>query len=668
MMEMQKARQRAKALRAEILRHDQLYYQQALPLISDQDYDALLAELKALEAEHPQLVTPDSPTQRVGERASGGFAAFKHRLPMLSLDNTYSLEDLEAFDQRVRKTLKREAVGYCVELKIDGLAVALHYEQGAFARGVTRGDGETGDDITANLRTLPSLPPRLKGRAPEQLEVRGEVYLPRQALGLLNARRAEQGQPLFANCRNAAAGSLKLLDPAEVARRPLALFCYALGSSSGSPFKTQLAFLEKLKAWGFPVNPQRQACRGIHEVFELVQRWNALRPGLGYDTDGLVVKVDALEEQRILGATGKSPRWAIAYKFSAGQAETTLLGIEPSVGRSGVVTPVALLEPVSLGGSVISRASLYNADQLQALDARVGDRVLVEKGGEVIPKVAVVLKEKRPAESSPWVFPRHCPACGEPLMRIEGMVAYRCPNPACPAQVCGRLEHFAGRDAMDIENLGPALVEQLVARGLVRTPADLYHLELNALAGLERMGEKSAENLLAGLQASKRRGLGRLLHGLGIPQVGKRAADSLAQAFGSLDALRLATEADLLKVPDFGPATAAAVSDFLGRPEVAKELGRLKAAGLNTSLLDEERPTASTLQGKTFVFTGELAGYTREQAEAEVRKRGGKPSASVSAKTSYVVAGPEAGSKLKKAQRLGVPVLDEAAFQGLLKG
>jgi len=667
-MEMQKARQRAKALRAEILRHDQLYYQQALPLISDQDYDALLAELKALEAEHPQLVTPDSPTQRVGERASGGFAAFKHRLPMLSLDNTYSLEDLEAFDQRVRKTLKREAVGYCVELKIDGLAVALHYEQGAFARGVTRGDGETGDDITANLRTLPSLPPRLKGRAPEQLEVRGEVYLPRQALGLLNARRAEQGQPLFANCRNAAAGSLKLLDPAEVARRPLALFCYALGSSSGSPFKTQLAFLEKLKAWGFPVNPQRQACRGIHEVFELVQRWNALRPGLGYDTDGLVVKVDALEEQRILGATGKSPRWAIAYKFSAGQAETTLLGIEPSVGRSGVVTPVALLEPVSLGGSVISRASLYNADQLQALDARVGDRVLVEKGGEVIPKVAVVLKEKRPAESSPWVFPRHCPACGEPLMRIEGMVAYRCPNPACPAQVCGRLEHFAGRDAMDIENLGPALVEQLVARGLVRTPADLYHLELNALAGLERMGEKSAENLLAGLQASKRRGLGRLLHGLGIPQVGKRAADSLAQAFGSLDALRLATEADLLKVPDFGPATAAAVSDFLGRPEVAKELGRLKAAGLNTSLLDEERPTASTLQGKTFVFTGELAGYTREQAEAEVRKRGGKPSASVSAKTSYVVAGPEAGSKLKKAQRLGVPVLDEAAFQGLLKG
>jgi DNA ligase (NAD+) len=668
MMEMQKARQRAKALRAEILRHDQLYYQQALPLISDQDYDALLAELKALEAEHPQLVTPDSPTQRVGERASGGFAAFKHRLPMLSLDNTYSLEDLEAFDQRVRKTLKREAVGYCVELKIDGLAVALHYEQGAFARGVTRGDGETGDDITANLRTLPSLPPRLKGRAPEQLEVRGEVYLPRQALGLLNARRAEQGQPLFANCRNAAAGSLKLLDPAEVARRPLALFCYALGSSSGSPFKTQLAFLEKLKAWGFPVNPQRQACRGIHEVFELVQRWNALRPGLGYDTDGLVVKVDALEEQRILGATGKSPRWAIAYKFSAGQAETTLLGIEPSVGRSGVVTPVALLEPVSLGGSVISRASLYNADQLQALDARVGDRVLVEKGGEVIPKVAVVLKEKRPAESSPWVFPRHCPACGEPLMRIEGMVAYRCPNPACPAQVCGRLEHFAGRDAMDIENLGPALVEQLVARGLVRTPADLYHLELNALAGLERMGEKSAENLLAGLQASKRRGLGRLLHGLGIPQVGKRAADSLAQAFGSLDALRLATEADLLKVPDFGPATAAAVSDFLGRPEVAKELGRLKAAGLNTSLLDEERPAASTLQGKTFVFTGELAGYTREQAEAEVRKRGGKPSASVSAKTSYVVAGPEAGSKLKKAQRLGVPVLDEAAFQGLLKG
>ena len=666
-MDIKSARQRAKALRAEILEHDQHYYQQALPLISDQDYDRLMAELKALEAEHPSLAAADSPTQRVGERASAGFAAFRHRVPMLSLDNTYSLEDLEAFDQRVRKTLKRDEVGYCVELKIDGLAVALHYEQGALARGVTRGDGESGDDITANLRTLRGVPARLKGRAPALLEVRGEVYLPRQALSLLNARRAEQGQPLFANCRNAAAGSLKLLDPAEVARRPLALFCYGLGAAEGAAFKSQEGFLDRLKAWGLPVNPHRQACRGIRQVFELVQRWNSLRPNLGYDTDGLVVKVDSLEEQQILGTTGKSPRWAIAYKFSAGQAETTLLGIEASVGRSGVVTPVALLEPVSLGGSVISRASLYNADQLQALDARAGDRVLVEKGGEVIPKVAAVLKDKRPAGSKPWAFPSHCPACGEALLRLEGMVAFRCPNPGCPAQVCGRLEHFASRDAMDIEGLGQALVEQLVAKGLVRAPSDLYRLDAAALTGLERMGERSAENLLAGLEASKRRGLGRLLHGLGIPQVGERAADSLAQAFGSLQALKAAGEAQLLKVPDFGPATAAAVLAFFGRREVAKELKALEAAGLNTILLDEERPSGSALEGKTFVFTGELKGFTREQAEAEVRKRGGKASASVSAKTSFVVAGPEAGSKLKKAQSLGVPVLDEAAFSALLK-
>ncbi len=666
-MDIQRARQRAKALRAEILAHDQLYYQQALPLISDQDYDRLMAELKALEAEHPSLAAADSPTQRVGERASEGFAAFRHRVPMLSLDNTYSLEDLEAFDQRVRKTLKRERVSYCVELKIDGLAVALHYQRGELARGVTRGDGEAGDDITANLRALRGVPARLKGRAPALLEVRGEVYLPRQALSLLNDRRAAQGQPLFANCRNAAAGSLKLLDPAEVARRPLALFCYGLGAVEGAAFKSQAAFLDRLEAWGLPVNPQRQACQGIQQVFELVQRWNQLRPGLAYDTDGLVVKVDSLEEQQILGATGKSPRWAIAYKFSAGQAETTLLGIEASVGRSGVVTPVALLEPVSLGGSVISRASLYNADQLQALDARLGDRVLVEKGGEVIPKVVSVLKEKRPAGSKAWRFPAHCPACQEPLVRLEGMVAFRCPNPACPAQVCGRLEHFASRDAMDIEGLGQALVEQLVAKGLVRTPSDLYRLDAGALAGLERMGEKSAENLLAGLKASKRRGLGRLLRGLGIPQVGERAADSLAQAFGSLAAVRRASEADLLKVPDFGPATAAAVAGFLARREVAQELDKLEAAGLNTRLLDEERPAGSGLEGKTFVFTGELKAYTREQAEAEVRKRGGKASASVSAKTSFVVAGPEAGSKLKKAQSLGVPVLDEAAFKALLK-
>jgi len=663
-----KAARRAAELRAELARHDEAYYRDSAPTISDQAYDALMAELKALEAAHPSLLTPDSPTQTVRERPTQGFRPFRHARPLLSLDNTYSDQDLRAFDERVRKVLRRDAVDYVVELKIDGLAVALHFDEGRFTAGATRGDGETGDDISANLRTLADLPARLKGSPPRSLELRGEVYLDHAGFARINAERARDGEPAFANPRNAAAGSLKLLDRAAVARRPLRLFLYTLGHADPLPWDRHSAFLAALKGWGAPHDRHFRVCRGVDAVLERCAHWEQARQDLPFDIDGLVVKVDAYEDQAVLGATAKSPRWAIAYKFRAGQAETTLLGIEASVGRTGVITPVALLEPVRLGGSTISRASLYNADQLAALDARPGDRVLIEKGGEVIPKVAAVLKERRTGREKPWSLPDRCPACGGETGRDEGQVALRCLNPLCPAQVAGRLEHWASRDAMDIEGLGPAVVDQLLKAGLVKDVAGLYSLTPLEVAALERHGERSAARLLEGIEASRARPLSRLLFALGMPGIGERSAAALARHFGSLDAVADADEEALMRVPDFGPVAAAAVRRWLRLKEARALVRRLKKAGLNTELLDSERPAGSQLQDKTFVFTGELAGFTRGQAEDEVRKRGGKASGSVSAKTSYVVAGDAPGSKLRNAQKLGVPVLDEAAFRRLLGG
>jgi DNA ligase (NAD+) len=660
------AKERCRALRAEIAGHDERYYQKAAPSISDQAYDALMAELKALEAAHPSLVTPDSPTQTVREKPTQGFKPFKHARPLLSLDNTYDEADLRAFDERVRKVLKRERVDYVVELKIDGLAVALHFEQGRFKAGATRGNGDQGDDITANLRTIKDLPLALKGKAPAKLELRGEVYLDHAGFARINAQRQAEDAPLFANPRNAAAGSLKLLDPALVASRPLRLFLYTLGHAEPLPWSSHKQFLDSLKALGVPHDRHYKACQGIDAVLEQCARWESKRHELGFDIDGLVVKVDGYEDQAILGATNKSPRWAIAYKFRAGQAETTLLGIEASVGRTGVITPVALLEPVKLAGSTIARASLYNAEQLAALDARPGDRVLIEKGGEVIPKVVAVLKEKRRGDEQPWAFPTRCPACGGEVAGDEGMVALRCQNILCPAQVAGRLEHWAKRDAMDIEGLGPAVVDLLLKAGLVKDVSGLYGLTPMMLSGLERMGEKSAANLLEGIEASRRRGLGRLLYALGIPGIGERSADALARHFKSLEAVAAAQDPELVKVPDFGPIAAEAVRRYFKRPQAKALIKRLVKAGLNTALLKEEEPASAELGGKTFVFTGELATLTRDEGEAEVRKRGGKASGSVSAKTSYVVAGEAAGSKLKKAQKLGVPVLDESGFKQLL--
>jgi DNA ligase (NAD+) len=665
-MERKAAAARAKALRKEIARHDELYYQKSAPLITDQQYDALLSELKALEASHPELVTPDSPTQTVREKPSQGFKPFKHKKAMLSLDNTYSEEDLRAFDERVRKVLKRDQVGYVVELKIDGLAVSLHYEKGEFRAGATRGDGSQGDDITANLKTLKGLPLKLKGKVPALLELRGEVFLLHKDFERINKEREAEGQPLFANPRNVASGSLKMVDPADVAKRPLQVYLYTLGEAEPNPFAGHAEFLEALAGWGVPHDRHWKRAAGLDAVLKLAALWEAKRRELPFDIDGLVIKVDAYEDQAVLGATNKSPRWAIAYKFKAGQAETTLLDIEASVGRTGVITPVAILEPVKLAGSTIARASLYNAEQLAALDARPGDRVLIEKGGEVIPKVVAVLTDKRTGKEKPWKFPAACPVCGGETGKDEGMVAVRCFNPLCAAQVAGRLEHWSKRDAMDIEGLGPAVVEQLLKAGLVKDVADLYKLTLMDVQGLERHGERSAANLVDGIAAMLHRPLGRLLYALGIPGVGERSADSLARHFKSLDAVMEADDEALKQVPDFGPVAAAAVRGYFKRKEAKSLIKRLKAAGLNTQLLAEEQAASAELEGKTFVFTGELSGWTRDQAEAEVRKRGGKASGSVSAKTSYVVAGEAPGSKVKNALKLGVPVLDEAAFKQLL--
>jgi DNA ligase (NAD+) len=661
-----KDRRRLEELKSEIRGHDELYYQKSAPAISDQAYDRLMAELKALEAAHPDWRSPDSPSQRVNEAPTRGFAHWRHRIPMLSLDNTYSEEDLRAFDARVRKGLARETVAYVAELKIDGLAIALHYEDGRFVRGVTRGDGVTGDDVTANLRTLRGLPLQLKDKPPAKLEVRGEVYLTAAAFEAINAERRKLELPEFANPRNSAAGSLKMVDPKEVAKRPLEVFLYSLGEVEPNPWAAHADYLKSLKSFGLPAIPFYRVCKSVEEVLDFCREWDGRRAKLDYAIDGIVIKVNAYADQSLLGFTNKSPRWAIAYKFSAEQAETTLLSIQPSVGRTGIITPVANLKPVPLGGVTIARASLYNADQLEALDARPGDQVLIERGGEVIPKVVAVLKEKRHGSPRKWSFPTECPVCGGKVIREEGMAAHRCINPACPAQITGRLEHFTGRDAMDVEGCGPAVIEQLLKTGLLKTPADLYRIKLEQLEGLERFAEKSAENLHRAIQASKGRPLSRLIYALGIPQIGERASQSLALAFGSLEKVMRAGEAELLKVPDFGPVASKAVQDYFSQKESRRLAEQLIAAGVNAELLDEEKPQSGQLGGKTFVFTGELAGMTRDEAEALVRRKGGKATGSVSAKTSYVVAGAEAGSKLEKARKLGVAVLDEAGFKKLV--
>ena len=657
---------RVEELRREIRRHEHLYYVANQPEIADAEYDALERELRDLEAAHPELVTPDSPTQRVGEKPSEGFAAFAHRVPMLSLDNTYSEEELREFEQRIFRAVGQREMTYVAELKIDGVSIALHYEGGRLARAVTRGDGVRGDDVTPNVRAIRAVPLALKGDdVPSELEVRGEVFFPRSRFERLNEEREARGEEPFANPRNSTSGTLKSLDARVVAARGLDVYLYSVAHVAGARLTGQWDALQHLKAWGLRTNPTSRRCQGLDEVLAFLAEWQDQRERLEYDIDGVVVKVDSLALQRELGFTSKFPRWAIAYKYPARQATGRVEQIAVYVGRTGKLTPVAHLEPVALGGVTVSRATLHNEEEVARKDVREGDTVLIERGGDVIPKVVQVIESKRPPDAKPWTPPETCPVCGSPAIKAEGEVDRRCPNASCPAQVEERLKHYARREAMDIEGLGDALVRQLMEKGLVRDFAGLYRLTMDDLVSLDRMAEKSAGNLLAQIEASKGRDLHRLLFGLGIRFVGERAASLLARHLRSADALAAAEAEAIEAIPGIGPVVAQSVRDWFADEHNRELVAALRGAGVR---MEETAaaPTSDALAGKSFVLTGGLETLSRDQAKSAIEAQGGRVATSVSKKTDYVVVGQDPGSKLDKAKELGVTCLDEAQFKELL--
>jgi DNA ligase (NAD+) len=658
---------RIEELRQLIRRHDYLYYVENRPEISDAEYDRLFRELRALEEAHPELIAPDSPTQRVGGARAEAFAPVEHLVAMLSLDNAMGVEELLEFEARVRRAAGGARLAYVCEPKIDGLGVALLYEHGRFTRGATRGDGRVGEDVTRNLGTIKSLPRELKGplKRARRLEVRGEVYMPREAFARLNAALEEAGEATFANPRNAAAGAVRQKDPAVTASRPLEIFLYHVSLVEGVEFRTHWETLEALKESGFPVNPKSRRCRDMDAVIEYCQALEAERDALPYEADGVVVKLDDLERQRRLGATTHHPRWAIAYKFAARQATTRVLDITVQVGKTGALTPVAKLEPVELAGVTVSNVSLHNADEVARKDVRVGDTVVIERAGDVIPYLVQVITAKRPPDARPFRMPDRCPACGGKAERPEGEVIWRCTNSACPAQLKERLLHYGSRRAMDIEHLGEAIVGQLVDRGMVKDFADLYALTADDLAELERMGKKSAQNLVEAIQASKTRGLARLLNGLGIRMVGERVAQLLAARFGTMKRLLEATEDDISEISGIGPRIARSVARFFADPHNRRVIERLEKAGVvMRERGDTEGPRP--LAGKTIVLTGGLRSMTRDQAKDLIIRLGGRVTGSVSKKTDYVVVGEDPGSKADDARRLGVTMLDEAAFLKLV--
>jgi len=662
-------KKRIERLRREIRRHDHLYYVLSAPEIDDRQYDALFAELKDLEAAHPELVTADSPTQRVSGRPLDAFSTVRHAVPMLSIDNTYSADELRAFDERIRRQLETSEYDYVVELKIDGLAVSLRYEHGILVSGATRGDGEVGDDVTANIRTIKAIPLFLLdgGAVPAVLEVRGEVYMPTRSFIELNRMRAEAGEPAFANPRNAAAGSLKLLDARITATRNLAFFAYATGEVSQPLAREHDRTLTQLQALGLPVNPHIQRAKNIDEVIEICLAWGPKRFELDYQTDGMVVKVNRYDQRDILGATGRAPRWCIAYKFPAERAETVVESIAVQVGKSGALTPVANLKPVSLSGTTVKRASLHNFDEMRRLDVRIGDTVVIEKAGEIIPQVVEVKTERRPPGTKPFEVPKKCPVCDSEVVKDEAGVYVRCPNPQCSGQLKERLRYFAGRGQMDIERLGASLIEQLVDRGLVQGFADLYRLRKEDLAALERMGEKSAQNVLDGIEDSKTRPLWRFLAALGIRHVGGQSAQVLAEHFGSLTALREASREELEAIDQIGPVMAESIYGYLREPRHQAVIDDLLTAGVEPRA-EAGRARTGAFSGKTVVVTGSLEHFTRQQAQQAIKDAGGKASSSVSKKTDFVVAGAEPGSKLDKARELGVTVIDERQFMEMLSG
>ena len=658
-------------LRDEIRHHDELYYVNDSPEISDREYDLLLQKLQQLEEANPELITPDSPTQRVGGRPAEGFPEVVHTRPMMSLDNSYNIDELRAFDERCRRLAEGRPLEYVAELKIDGLSLSLQYENGVLARGVTRGDGRIGEEVTQNARTIRSVPLRLRPEAKGidgPLEVRGEVFIPLDVFQRTNAEREEAGEPRFANPRNAAAGAIRQLDPKLVARRKLDMFVYDLLVGGRKPFPTHSAALEWLDKAGFRVNSHRKICKNIDEVIDFANEQETLRDDLGYEIDGLVVKVNSTALQDEFGATTKAPRWAIAYKYPARQASTKVLDIQVQVGRTGALTPVAYLEPVFLAGTTVSRATLHNYDEIERLGVKIGDWVMIEKSGEIIPKVLSVLTAKRNGKEKDFEPPTHCPVCGGLISRPEGEVVARCVAADCQAQIVGRLLHFASRRAMRIEGLGDVLAIQMVEAKLVKDVGDLYSLTLDQVAGLPRMAKKSATNLLEQIEASKSRELTNLIYALGIRHVGERTAGILAHEMSSLNRLTEASVEELDAIPEIGLTVAESVRDWFDDEGNRALCDRLRAAGVNT---ESTRKSSATLDerfaGKQFVLTGTLSSFTRDEAKALIEARGGRVNSSVSKKTDYVVAGESAGSKLDKAESLGVTVIDESVFKTMLE-
>ena len=688
-MDKQAAAARIEKLRQQINYHNYRYYVLDSPVVSDAEYDRLMQELAELEAEHPELVTPDSPTQRVGAPPAAAFESYTHRVPMLSLQNAFGIDELEAFDQRVKRMLGMPAdadIEYVAELKIDGLAISLTYENGLFVRGATRGDGYSGEDITTNLRTVKAIPLALldaetrrhgdaesrptgspqsairnpQSAIPELIEVRGEVYMLHEEFRRINREREQAGESSFANPRNAAAGSVRQLDSSITAKRNLDIFVYGVGFIQEVEFSTHWETLQALRSWGFKVNPNVRQCASIEEIRGYIAHWTENRETLGYDIDGIVTKVNSIELQERLGYVARSPRWAIAYKFAPMQETTVVRDIIVQVGRTGALTPVADMDPVEVGGVTVSRATLHNEDEIRRKDVRIGDTVVIQRAGDVIPEVVQVIKEKRTGAEKPFKMPERCPVCGGGVERLEGEAVARCVNLACPAQVKERIVHFTSRNALKIEGVGPGQVDQLVERGLVRDPADLYSLTMEDLLTLERMGEKLASNILSAIEGSKHPALSRLIYGLGIRHVGEHVAQVLADHFGSLDAIEKASEEELACVPEIGPVIAESIAGFFAEEHNRSILEKLRGAGVIPKA--GKRAEGGLFKGKTFVFTGTLKSSTREEAEETVRRLGGRAASSVSKNTDFVVAGEDAGSKLQKARKLGITVLSEDEF------
>lgn len=655
-------------LREEILHHEHLYYAEASPEISDQDFDALMKKLEKWEEEYPQFKTPDSPTQRVGGKPLEGFETVEHRVRMLSINNTYSPEEVQDFHKRIVKDLDHEPQ-YLIQPKVDGVAISLIYRDGMFERAITRGDGARGDDVTQNVRTIRSLPLKMKGEnIPTYLDVRGEIFMPHSTFAKLNKEREVAGEALYANPRNTTAGTLKLLDPKAVVKRNLDLFAHTLGEIEGISFDSDFEFMQALKDWGFKVVPDYSLAKSVDEVLKSAEEWEAKVKQLEFEADGLVIKVNQYSQREELGFTSKSPRWVIAYKFAAEEAITKLLDIDYGVGRTGAITPRAILEPVLLAGTTIRHATLHNFEEIERKDIRIGDQVVIQKGGEIIPKVVRVLTEHRDGSQKTFEPTTECPSCGSQIVREGDEVAFRCINLSCPDQLKKRLEHFAQRNAMDIEGLGEQLVAVLVDQEMVTSISDLYHLKPEDLAALERMGEKSAQNVLDGLEASKSRPADRILFAVGIRHVGSHLATVLVRGKSSLWDLQQLNIEELNDINEVGPTVAESVYNFFHEESNVDELKRLEESGVRFTIDTpvEHQNTDSPFSGKTVVLTGTLANHTRDEAKALIEKAGGRVTGSVSKSTDYVVAGENAGSKYDKAQKLGVTILSEEEMMGML--